>query len=421
MHRMYPQILGICVAIFFFFTSLANGLFSAEEASTLSSKGPVSIAWDPIGRFSFQGDVEKLTIGGYFQIDGRAFFGETPSKSTFLIRRARIFFAGTLYDQFGYMIMPRWDRLENPTLQFVWIETNYPKWAQIRIGLCRRPFSLEAITPNIFLNFVERTMIIRNYCHLDDIGIMVLGKTTEDTFEYGIGFFNGRERQIDNNNNKELVGRVVYSPLRNRKIGRLYIGFSGSAGRYDELLSGRVFRTESDTVFWRWNDSSYDPVEVRSGRIRLGTDFQWFSGPFYASAEFLYTSWGRIHQGSLAKNFYGWGGYCGFSYLLTGETKPRMALLTPRHNFTLCGKYWGAWEIAARYEIFYASKSMIEFGLASGANQLHGPQVAINWYLNTLMLAKLDWQYIFFNRTVDFYDEKMRHESVLTCRVQCCF
>ncbi len=367
--------------------------------------------------FTFKTPVESLNIGGYVEVDTRVFLGPTSSKSTFLIRRARMFMTGILYKHFSFMLMPRWDRLESFELHYAWIETLHPTWAQIRVGLFKEPFSLEALTADLFLTFVERSLIVRNFCQIEDIGIMVYGDFLSDRIAYSIGMFNGRGRRIDNNNNKEIVGRLVYRLFDLRKYGQFHLGISGSGGRHDEDLSETFFVTEEDTRFWEWQNG----VEVHSTRIRWGMDVEWLVGPFEFRAEYLYANWGKIERYYRSKNFEAQGGYVQCSYILTGEEKPRNNPVIPKYNYDPYNDHWGAWEIGLRYEVFYASKAMIDEDFAKGANDLHGPTFSLNWYLNPRIVMKLDGQHLWFNRTVFFNSHRFNQESVIVWRVQCLF
>lgn len=364
---------------------------------------------------------ETLRFGGYLQLDGRFFYGENQPKSTFLVRKARIFMTGTLYDTFGFMLMPRWDNENIFNLQYAWLDTLRPSWFRLRFGLFKKPFSLEALKIDLFRNFAETSLIIRNYINIVDLGIEAYGELFSDRLAYSFGFFNGRGRELDNNNNKEMVGRLVYTLFTSKTFGDAYLGFSGAFGRKDEDLSGTEFVTETFTPFWQWTDNPNHPVEVHSSIYHLGMDFEWLIGSFYVSAEFLYTNLGKIHKNHSSQIFRGNGGYAEMTYILTGEEKPRNAPLYPKNNFDPCKDHWGAWEIAFRYEIFYASKKMIEEGFAKGANYLHGPQFGINWYLNPRILFRLDTEYLWFNRAFLLNSHHFRYEIYSILRAQAVF
>lgn len=364
----------------------------------------------------FENAIEELKIGGYLDVDGRLFLGKNPFKSTFFINKARFFVTGKTYDTVGFMLMPSWDQ-DEVTLHYSWIETLHPNWAQIRIGLFNKPFSLEALTSFLYLNFVERSMAIRNYSRSDDIGMMVYGKLPDYHLVYAIGVFNGRGKRLDNNNNKELVGRLTYHAIRSPVFGRAYLGMSAATGKQNEDLSQTEFITEANTPFWKWKKK----VKVRDTLVRYGMDLQWLVGSFGCCCEYIYTNWGNIHKGDHHVPFEGHGGYADVTYLITGESKSRNAPVIPKHNFNPCGGGLGAWELAARYELFYGSKKMIDLHFAKGANFLHGPIFGINWYLNPVAVARLDAQYIWFNRSFRIKSQKIDHEIYLIGRFQIVF
>jgi phosphate-selective porin OprO/OprP len=408
------------ILFIFFYVIWCPTLSIADE--NVDNHTHPSIAYDEEDGFSLiEQAIESLNFGGWVEIDGRFFVGENQPKSTFLVRRARLFMTGTLYKVFGFMVMPRWDRQERIDLHYAWIETLYPLWARVRVGLFKKPFSLEALKSDLFRNFVEVSLIVRNFLRVVDIGVMGFGQIISDRLEYGIGFFNGRGRELDNNNNKEIVGRLVYQIVKSSTLGDLYVGYSGATGRFDEDLSGKDFVTETFTPFWQWSDNSKHPVENHSTHVHWGIDMEWYVGPFYFCTEILYTNWGHIRMGDRSRFFKGYGGYVEFTYLLTGEDKPRLAPLFPKHNFDPCKDEWGAWEVGARYEVFYASKSMITSGFASGANYLHGPILALNWYLNPRMEIRFDAQHLWFNRAFILKSHKFRNESNFICRATAVF
>ena len=405
----------------FLFLSLLSFQTPLEATTDPYQANNIAIAYKEKEGFSFKNSIENLNIGGYIEVDGRLFFGSNQPRSTFLIRRARCFMTGELYDLFGFMLMPRWDRQEVVDLEYAWLDTLGPSWGQIRVGQFKKPYSLQAIKSDLFRTFVEPTIVVRNYSHAIDVGVMGFGESPSKRIAYSLGFFNGRDRKIDNNSNKEAVGRIVFKLFHSDAIGRSYLGFSAAAGRQDEDLSGKTFVTETFTPFWKWTGKKSRPVEVRATRIRGEVDLEWLNGPFYFCAEGQYTEWGAIRKGSQKHDFRGYGGYALISYLITGEDKPRDGPVIPKENFDPCKDEWGALEIAAQYEIFYAAKEMIQAKFAQGANYLQGPVIAFNWYFNPRVVMKLDAQYLSFNRSVKLHSHHFDYEANLICRFQAVF
>jgi phosphate-selective porin OprO and OprP len=368
--------------------------------------------------FWFKTGHYKLRIGGLVEIDGRFFTHANEGKSTFLVRRARLFATGTLMDMFNYMIMGSWDRQNPPRLFYAWIETARFDLLRLRAGLFKEPFSLEILYSDVYWEFTEFSLARRNYLHVREVGVMAFGKTKYDTLEYGIGLFNGRgPEHLDNNNNKEVIGRLVLKPFLNGAFERLYIGFSGASGRQKENLSGKTFKTPEEVDFWFWEGSAKNPTKVNANRLRWGCDLEWLYGSSVIRTEYFYTDWGSIRNKQVSKRFTGSNWYIMGAYILTGEKKPRNKAIVPFHNFDMCGN-WGAFEIAGRYEIFTASKNMLKAHLAKGANKVDGFTLAFNWYMNRFVAMKFDWRRLYFNRTVRSHKHKIDGESVLTARIQ---
>jgi phosphate-selective porin OprO/OprP len=108
------------------------------------------------------------------------------------------------------------------------------------------------------------------------------------------------------------------------------------------------------------------------------------------------------------------------TYNLTGEKEPRNRVLVPLNPFEW-GKGYGAWQVAVRYEHLHINPNTLNAGLATGANDVRGSTIGINWILNSFVLARLDWQYLTFNRGILVSDHVIHHESLITGRIQAAF
>lgn len=415
-HKHYNS----CFKLFCIITVFLSAQNVLADEEGVSGFIPVELRYEKIDytrspQFVLVAPNQDMAIGGLLQLDGRFFPGADQNNSTFLVRRARVFFTGKLYNTFTYMLIPRWDNM-NADIYQAWVGLLCPEWAMLQVGLFKEPFSLEALTHDAYLTFAERSLAILNYLQILDIGVMLHANLFDDQIEYGFGIFNGRGEQFDNNNNKEFIGRIAIA-IPGCEFRKAYVGLSGSTAIMDETLSGTSFKTGAQTNFFTWTENPKTPVLQDDTRSRWGADIEWYKGPFWFSAEYLYTNWGHVTMGDIKKRFRGHGGYIEASYLLTGEDKPRNAPIIPFHNFNCCDQ-WGAFELAARYETFYASKSVISAGMATGANRVHSPTLAFNWYFNPFVFVRLDGQYLKFNRRIEVRSHATHHESVITCRLQ---
>lgn len=369
----------------------------------------------------------KLRVGGFIQVDGRYFTHRTNSTSKFFVRRARLFLEGVLGKEFGYLFTAAWDRQLPPHILQAWVETLAPFYARVKVGLFKVPFSLEALRSNLYWDFAERSLGVRNFIELYEPGVMVYGTWWGDRIEYGIGGFNSRtgepEEERRFNFRREMNARLVVAPFLHNScspLQLLYLGSSFSAGNFFRALTFTEFRTGGETQFWLWRGSLENRVFVDNTRIRWGFDLEWMRGPYSVYAEYLNVNWNRVEFEPRSIPFHIQSGYLAACYILTGEDKPRNAAVIPFRNFDFHGGR-GAFEIAARYEFLHMPSRPLDEGFAVGANNAHGPTFALNWYLNPLMMIKADYQFLHFNRTITLHDSHFRNESVFTLRAQVIF
>lgn len=366
---------------------------------------------------------ETVEVGGYFEIDGNFFFGEDQPKQEFLVQLARFFFMGELFDTFSYLFMPEYTTLGGGRMAFVWLETLYPYWGRLRVGLFKEPFSLEALRTPLDRTFTNLSLVVRNYVIVKDVGVMCYGHAFDRQLTYAVACMNGREIDDPDKDvgNPEVVGRITVELPTPASIGQFYVSGAVAVAQADTDLSGKAFFTETNNRFWEWNDDPYFPVLNKDTRFRWEVDFEWLSGPFYLCAEYIHTDWGKVKMHNRSAPFSGQGGYIQCSYLLTGEDKPRNGGVVPFRNFDRCKGGWGAFEVGLKYEAFSASKKMIELGFARGANLLHGPTAVLNWYLNPRIAFKMDAQYLWFNRPFVSDSRTFKREIDLVCRLQALF
>jgi phosphate-selective porin OprO/OprP len=358
---------------------------------------------------------KKMRIGGLLEIDGRFFTESDGNHTGFVIRRARLFVTGNIHENFNYMVMGKWD-FGHAGLQYAWIESLKPSYIQIRAGLFKEPFSLEQSYADTYWDFDERSVGAINFGKVRDIGVMAYGLFAYDCIEYGVGVFNGNGDKLDNNNNKDIVGRLSVYPFYtgSSALKNLGFSFSGSFGRYNENLSDTDFITGVDTAFWKWEDA-----KVKSRRTRLGGDIEWYYKSAAIRAEYLRANWDRVQHKAISEPFVVNSGYIESSYFLTGEDQPGNAKVVPKHPLDFKGG-WGAWQLAIRYQMCHISDEPLKAGLARGANFLKGPTVAVNWFFNSYLALKTDWQYLRFNHALP-NSSHAKYESVIIARLQAQF
>lgn len=409
---------------FIFFISFFSTLSadSNEQDVEVERKNEELSTYDQ-GFWLYKHDGNKsLKLGGYLELDGRFFLEPHNFFTEFLIRRARLYVTGEITDLWGYMLMARWDR-QQAGIHYAWIDTLLPKYARLRFGLFKEPFGLEALYSDLFWDFDERSLGTENYMNIEDIGMMIFGKTESGRLEYGFGVFNGNGKELETNGGKEIVGRVVFAPFHGNKglLDKLYLGVSGSYGRVDQDLSGDNFHTGAGTDFWIWagddDDDDEDSVISKGAQTRIGADFEWLYGSAAIRAEWLHVHSAKISFEDRSLPFTGTSWYVESSYIVTGEEVPRNGPIIPFRDFKLC-EGGGALQLAIRYERFLAPKKFIEEGFATGSHIAQGVTLAANWFFNKEVALKLDWQYLRFAEKVEINNSFESFESVITARLQ---
>ncbi|MGH8499518.1 MAG: porin, partial [Methylococcales bacterium] len=127
----------------------------------------------------------------------------------------------------------------------------------------------------------------------------------------------------------------------------------------------------------------------------FGAELAGVFGPFHAEAEYMQaqiSGYGYSDQ-DLLQGYYVQGGW-----FLTGETRPynekkgTWDRLIPERNF-LFGNGWGAWELAARYDLADLNSRNIHGG-SLGVGTL-----GLNWYLTPRVRFMMDWVHVFSTQT----------------------
>ena len=383
---------------------------SAQKASTAAVVGAGSDGFfvkSPDSKFI-------LRMRGYAQADGR-FLTDSDSSGadTFLIRRARPIFEGTVFDWVDFRIMP--DFANSQLVLFdAYANLRYFPKAQLQIGKFKPPVGLERLQSATATMFAERgfpTYLVPNR----DVGAQLWGELGEGTFQYQIAAFNGvrdsgnnQAGDVDTDDGKDIVGRFFVHPLRplgNEWFDNLGVGFAASYGHENEQ-SPASFRTpvaSSNFFQYRGASAAFAAVTNDGERIRLSPQMYWYAGPFGLLAEYvssqtdmrrdpLPAAGGDSRRETLRNTAW----QVEASWALTGENASYKGLI-PSSNFNPREGTWGAFELAARYGEIDFDDDSFDGGAASFADpavavtKAQGWTVGANWYLNRWLKFMVDF------------------------------
>ena len=240
-----------------------------KETATEKAKSTPSVSLGANG-FSVRSADSNFVfkVRGYIQGDGRFYADEEAANDTFLIRRARPIFEGTVYEKFDFRLMLDFasginsSSVNNGFLQDAYLNARFLPEFQVQIGKFKEPVGLERLQSGANLLFVERgypTQLVPNR----DVGVQLQGDLLAGLLRYEAGVFNGvadgGSGDVDaSDDEKDLAGRLFATPFKNSdaELSAAWASASpalGEAGR--QRLLGR-YRTPGQQQFFSYRSGA---------------------------------------------------------------------------------------------------------------------------------------------------------------------
>src|SRR5579864_7207612 len=356
-----------CMRKFLFVSSLLLIMNSLVQGQALSSSDDASTAFEPTTTytkstppisfrrdglwFSTSDNATQLRVHGYAQADDRMFDSNLHGEGldTFLFRRIRPLFEGTLFNAVDFRFMPDFGQ-NNPQIQEAYLELKTLPFAKLRVGKFKEPIGLEVLQSDRNLKFPERS-IASDLVPLRYIGAQLSGSLLKDSISYEGGYFDGSS---DGSNGvftqwakgNEGVGRIFLQPFAATGVNALHqfgFGVAGSAGSQHGTIAG--LKTVGQTTFFK-----YSSTAVADGQHnRIAPQAYYYAGPFGLMGEYSLSSQDVLNKGVIGK-FTNQAWQAQGSILLTGEKnsygaiRPRNSF-EPNHGF----RHLGAVELAGRF------------------------------------------------------------------------
>ncbi len=389
---------------------------SKKEKAPTWETGPsdnlVEARWDNRLEFETRDGNFKGAIGGRIHADAVYVKGESDLENFLrpqgdfnnrndraLIRRARVYLKGTIYEDFFYKLQYDFaDNLNNENeidgFRGVYVGMkNIPYIGKITVGQFKEPFSLEELTSSNYITFLERglpNVFAPGYRW----GAAINNSWFDDRVTFGIGAFRNSTGSgtMSSSNEWNLTTRLTGLPWYEDEDKLVHVGTSYSLRLPSEWRNninnntldfdtGPELRTRDDFV----NTTNFN-VNLEN---RVGFEGAVVYGPLSLQGELIQTWLDKAYDGRGVTPGYAYlyGAYGFISYFLTGENRnfnkssAEFDGITPRNNFSLKDGTWGAWELAARYshlDLNYKDRN-INGGI------LNDITIGINWYLNPNM------------------------------------
>jgi phosphate-selective porin OprO/OprP len=394
---------------------------TASEAPGLVTAGSVKAG--PTG-FSFASEdgANLIRFRGNLAIDGRWFLdkGTPESADTFLFRKVRPYFEGTIDNDYDFRFMPDFGGGKTIIVD-AFVTARVTPWLAVQAGKFKGPVGLERLQPDQYNRFLELGLpssLVPNR----DLGVEIGGDLLGGTFGYAIGEFNGVTdgNSTDANSNpdadsndgkKDTEARLFTQPFVNSGIyGLRGLGF-GIGATYVKTVGSPTntllasYKTSGQNTFFSYRTGT-------TGTYADGTRFRWtpqayyFVGSFGALAEYVVAEQDVSRQltattkrsGRVDNSSY----QLSLAYFLTGEAETFNSF-TPKSTFHMGAPGWGAWEIVARYNELKIDAAAFVGGAQSFADPGAAPSraravgVGINWWLNANVKWVLDYEVTQFN------------------------
>lgn len=327
-----------------------------------------------------------IKFRGLVQTDGRFFIGDQPSSApdTFVLRRVRPIFEGTIYKFFDFRIMPDFGNGQT-VLQDAYLDAKFATALKVRIGKAKEPFGLERLQSAQDIEFVERSLA-NDLVPNRDLGIQVFGDLLSAKFTYQAAIMNGvvdgGSADSDTGNSKDFIGRLFAKPFNGFGVG---IAFS--TGKQEGSLTSPnlpTYKTSGQQTFFKYRSSTViDTTTIADGtRNRYSPQFYFYHGPVSVLGEYVFSSQ-EVRNGLLAQKIANkaWNLYA--TFVITGEDASYKSV-DPRNLFNPGEGKFGALEATFRYDKLDIDDDAFPIFAdpLTAATEATNWTAGLNWYLN---------------------------------------
>lgn len=389
---------------------------SSEPASAISVNSSGLI-------FSSSDGAHTLHVHGYVQADDRMFLSNLHGEplDTFLFRRIRPLFEGTMFHAIDFRFMPDFGQ-NNPQIQEAYMEWKTLSFAKLRAGKFKEPIGLEVDRSDRDLTFTERSLV-SDLVPLRYMGAEINGSVLSNSITYAAGYFNGSS---DGSNGSfqwipanEFAGRVFLLPFtrtRLRVLRQLGLGMAGSSSNQHGAIAG--LKTVAQSTFFKYSSGTV----ANGSHTRVSPQAYYYAGPVGVMTEYAVSSQDVANNSRFA-NVTNHAWQVSGSIMLTGE-KNSYGSIRPRNSFEPMKnlRHWGAFEFATRYsQLEVGSNAFPLFASPkSAAQEAQEHAIGVNWYLNRFVKLVTDYEHTTFRMALSS-PTFLHNEDVLMNRIQLAF
>lgn len=370
-----------------------------EEEAAAAAKSAAKVTVNDKGfTFASQDGANSLRIRGLVQGDARLFFsdGGIPNNDALVLRRARLGAEGFFNKIFEYQFVSEFGGSSTSVLDAN-INLALSKRFQIRVGKFKSPVGLEQLQSDSWAFFTERaypSQLVGNR----DLGIYLSGEFADGVVGWGAGVFNGlgdgaSTTNSDVDDEKELVGRLFFTPFKN-SVGSPVQGLGFGIAASTTSTSGAAgltggYRTDGQQTFFRYRSTVIQDGDLR----RVSPQAYWYNGPFGLLGEYVESvSNPRVGAAGVTREIKNAAWQLAGSWVITGEDTSYKGVV-PKTTFDLSAKTWGALELTARIANLDIDDDAFTLFAdpSASASEATSIGVGLNWYLSKSLRASFDY------------------------------
>jgi phosphate-selective porin OprO/OprP len=393
---------------------------------------PATLA-DSRGYFRFGPGFELATDDGEYvlqfhdltQVDYRGYLkgNQSPTQDSFGLPRQWFMWNGHVTKEIGFFVsMAQGFSTINGLDMFV--DFNYDKRLQFRVGRMKTPFTYEFFTEPIQgLITPERSLFFNNFGQNRDVGFMPYGQLFDtdngvSRVQYAVGIFNGNRNGFTANQDGKFVSSYVnFHPFGGHEgsiIENFNVGGSVFAGSNAQPANPATLRlvqaTSGDATFGVPFLTLSDKANMQGPMAFWDLHVAWFYQQLALISEWQsgYQDYAldtnqatrSMHTRVPVQSWYLTAGY-----MLTGETRSQLGIVKPLRPFSLRPGQLGpgAWELFARYNMLDIGDQIFTNGLASpdgSANRVWQTDLGLTWHMTQYVKMFFDWHHAEFNNPV---------------------
>jgi phosphate-selective porin OprO/OprP len=372
----------------------AAAVETAQEAEEAAPD--IEVKWAPGPTFSSKDGNWSVHVRGRLLVDGGALGDDDDlykNDNGVELRSARLGIEGDFLHGWSYKFETDFG-LGDVDVKDAYIEYGgeLVDPAYVRVGQYKAPNSLEWLTSNRYLTFMERSAIVDAFALERQIGLGT-GASGEN-WGADVGVFGQNAADVNDNEGYAFAGRAHYAFFldpEDRDSDSSQVVHLGASARYrnfdnDTFDSEVTYRQRPFFHFTGTRSVDTGSIPDSEGDVWVGGELAWVDGPFSVQSEVANTALQRKHGEDDANNL--WGGYLSASYFLTGEHRKydpaqgvfdRVEVSAPLQEGGP-----GAWEVAARADYIDLNDEGVK-----GGEQI-SYIAGVNWYANDFVRLMLD-------------------------------